>query len=63
LSARLEKEKERLEELLYELAFCAREELGSVALVRVLLEGIKNLKRKANLKLTLDVMCLKLSEV
>jgi DNA polymerase III delta prime subunit len=62
LSARLEKEKERLEELLYELAFCAREELGSAALIRVLLEGIKNLKKKANTKLTLDVMCLKLSE-
>jgi DNA polymerase III delta prime subunit len=63
LSARFEKEKERLEELLYELAFCAKEELGNVKLVRVLLAAIKNLKKKANLKLTLDVMCLKLSEV
>lgn len=62
LSARLEKEKERLEELLYELAFCAKEELGNIALVRVLLSAVKNLKKKANLKLTLDVMCLGLSE-
>jgi DNA polymerase-3 subunit delta' len=63
LSGRLEKEKERLEELLYELAFCAKEELGSAGLVRVVLEAVKNVKRKANLKLILDVMCLKLSEV
>jgi len=63
LSARLEKEKERLEELLYELAFCAREELGKVALVRVILEAVKNLKKRSNVRLTLDVMCLKLSEV
>ena len=62
LSARLEKEKERLEELLYELAFCAREELTDAALVRVILEAARNLKKKANLKLTLDVMCLRLNE-
>jgi len=63
LSARFEKEKERLEELLYDLSFFAKEELGNVALVRVLLEAVKNLKKKANLKLTLDVMCLKLGEI
>ncbi|MDD5594587.1 MAG: hypothetical protein PHG97_07620 [Candidatus Margulisbacteria bacterium] len=63
LSGRLGKEKERLEALLYELAFCAREEMGNAALVRVLLDAIKNLKKKSNLKLTLDVMCLRLNEV
>jgi DNA polymerase III delta prime subunit len=63
LSGRLEKEKERLEALLYELAFCAKEEIGNVALVRVILDAVKNVKRKSNLKLTLDVMCLKLNEV
>lgn len=62
LSARFEKEKERLDELLYDLAFFAKEELGNVALVRVLLDAAKNLKKKANLKLTLDIMCLKLGE-
>ncbi|MBN3032908.1 MAG: hypothetical protein JW873_02320 [Candidatus Saganbacteria bacterium] len=62
LSARLEKEKERLEELLYDLAFFAREELGSSAAAGVLLAAVKNLKKKANLKLTLDVMCLELGE-
>jgi DNA polymerase III, delta subunit len=70
LSARLEKampagrqEKERLEELLYELAFCAREELGNAALVRVILEAVRNLKKRSNVRLALDVMCLKLNEV
>lgn len=63
LSARLEKEKERLEDLLYELAYFAKEELGRLAAVRVLLEAVKNLKKKANLKLTLDLMCLKLNEL
>jgi DNA polymerase III delta prime subunit len=63
LSGRLEKEKERLEELLYELAFCAREELGSAALVRVLLEAVRDLKKRSNVRLTLDVMCLQLGEI
>ena len=63
LSARMEKEKERLEELLYELAFCAREELGNAALVRVILEAVRNLKKRSNVRLALDVMCLQLSEI
>lgn len=55
-----EKEKERIEELLYDLIFYARCELGNLKLVRILLEAVKNLKRKANLKLALEVACLKM---
>lgn len=61
-SARLEKEKERLEELLYDLTFFARQELNDLKLARALLAGIKNLKKKANVKLALDCLCLKMSE-
>jgi len=63
LSMELEKEKERIEALLYDLAFYAKEELKNLKLVRVLLDAIKNLKKKANLKLALDVACLKMSEI
>jgi DNA polymerase III gamma/tau subunit len=59
-SAKLEKEKERIEELLYDLVFFARHELFDARLARVVLDGLRFLKRKANLKLTLDVMCLRL---
>jgi DNA polymerase III delta prime subunit len=62
LSARLEKEKGRIEALLYDLIGFAREVLGNIRLVRVLLEAVKDLKKKANLRLTLDVACLKLYE-
>jgi len=62
LSTELQKERadERLEPLLYDLAFFAREELQDIRLVRVLLEAVKNCKRKANLKLNLDVACLEM---
>ncbi len=60
LSNRLGSEKERIEDLLYDLAAFARQELRDVRVVRGLLEGVKNVKKKANLRLTLDVMCLKL---
>lgn len=63
LSTRLEKEKERIEELLYELILFAKNELGNIRLARTMLEAVKYIKRKANLRLTLDVMCLKLSEL
>jgi len=62
LSARLEKEKERLEELLYDLVDFARAQLHSLGAVRVLLDTVKNLKKKANLKLALDNACLRLGE-
>lgn len=61
-SAKMEKEKERIEELLYDLVFFAKQELRDLRVVRILLEAAKNLKRKANFKLTLDVACLKLGE-
>jgi DNA polymerase III gamma/tau subunit len=59
-SAKLEKEKERIEELLYDLAFFARHELFDARFARVVLDGLRFLKRKANLKLALDVVCLRL---
>ncbi|MCU0640769.1 MAG: hypothetical protein MUC35_01630 [Candidatus Margulisbacteria bacterium] len=51
-----------IENLLYDLAFYARQELNDVKMVRTLLDGIKNLKRRANTKLALDNMCLQLVE-
>lgn len=62
LSARLEKEKERIEELLYDLIFFVKHELQNLSFVRILLEAVKNIKKKANLKLALDVACLKMGE-
>jgi hypothetical protein len=51
-----------IETLLYDLAFYAREELKDIRLARPLLDGIKNLKKRANVKLALDNMCLQLGE-
>jgi DNA polymerase III delta prime subunit len=51
-----------IENLLYDLAFYARQELNDIKLVRALLDGIKNLKKRANVKLALDNMCLQLGE-
>jgi DNA polymerase III delta prime subunit len=62
LSARLLKEKEKIEEILYDLLFFARFELFDVKMSRVLMEAIRFVKRKASLRLALDVMCLKLGE-
>jgi len=59
LASSLEKEKEKIEPLLYDLVFFARYELKNLKLVRVLLEAIKNIKKKANLRLTLEVALLK----
>jgi DNA polymerase III delta prime subunit len=61
-SSRLEKERERIEELLYGLVFFAKNEAGNLRWVRILLDAIKNIKKKASLKLALDVACLKLGE-
>jgi len=74
LSLRIGKEKDKekdeekgsgvegVEALLYDLAFFARAELNDVKIVRALLDGIKNLKKRANVKLALDNMCLQLGE-
>ncbi len=61
-SARLEKEKEKLEEILYDLVHCARHELADTHCARVILDTVRFLKRRANVKLALDVMCLKMAE-
>jgi DNA polymerase III delta prime subunit len=51
-----------IETLLYDLAFYARQELNDIRMVRALLNGVKNLKKRANVKLALDNMCLQLGE-
>lgn len=62
LSARMEKEKDRIETLLYDLVIFAKEELKNLKLVRVLLETAANIKKKASLKLALDQACLRMGE-
>jgi DNA polymerase III delta prime subunit len=62
-SGRLEKEKERIEELLYDLVRFSEQELSNIKMARLLLETVKKLKKKANLKLALDVAALSLGEI
>lgn len=62
-SAELEKEKERIEEVLYDLAYFARYQLSNVQFVRIILDSMRFLKRRANLKLVLDVMCIRMAEL
>jgi DNA polymerase III delta prime subunit len=61
LSSEFEREKERIESLLYDLALFVYQELSDVGSVRIILDSLRHIKRRANLKLTLDLMCLKLS--
>jgi len=61
-SAELEKEKERIEEVLYDLAHFARYHLLNVKFTRIILDSLRFLKRRANLKLTLDIMCMRMAE-
>lgn len=60
LSGKLQKEKDRIEEMLYELSHFARYELGDTRAARIILDTLRFIKRRANLKLALDVMCLKI---
>ncbi|OGC35467.1 hypothetical protein A2311_04700 [candidate division WOR-1 bacterium RIFOXYB2_FULL_48_7] len=60
LSARLEKEKDQLEELLYDLAYFSWHELREWRRAKIILETIKDIKKRANLRLTLDVACLRM---
>lgn len=62
LSSKMEKERERIEDLLYDLAQFVKSGLGNHRLVRVLLEAVKNVKKKANLKIAMDVACLNMYE-
>jgi DNA polymerase III delta prime subunit len=62
LSERLVKERERIEELLYALAYFARHELMHTGQARIILDTLRYIKRRANLKVALDVMCLRLGE-
>ncbi|MEA3493783.1 MAG: hypothetical protein U9R38_05300 [Candidatus Margulisiibacteriota bacterium] len=58
----LEKEKERIEDLLYNLVYFSRYQLGKIEFARIILDGLRYIKRRSNLKLTLDVMCLRLAD-
>ena len=60
-SSELEKEKEQIEQMLYDLAYYARYKLQDIKKTRVLLDSVRFIKRRANLKLTLDSMCLRLA--
>jgi len=62
ISARLEKEKERIEELLYDLLHFMRYSMLDARSARIILDTLRYIKRRANLKLSLDVMCLRLGE-
>jgi hypothetical protein len=61
-SARLSQDKDEAEELLYGLAILTKEKLGKIKITKFLLEAAKNLKKNANVKLTLDVAFLKMGE-
>ncbi len=61
LSARMEKEKERVEDLLLGFAHYVFYELRDTRSARIILDSLRCVKRRANLKLTLDVMCLRLA--
>lgn len=63
LSAKLEKEKEQIETVLYDLAIFAKESLGDIKITRSLLDAVKNIKKRANFKLALDVACLRMNEI
>lgn len=60
LAARLEADKEKMEERLYDLSYYARYRLKNAQSARVILDTVRGLKRRANAKLALDVMCLKI---
>ena len=60
LSVKLANEKDKIEDLLYDLAQYGRYKLSNAKLAHVILDTVRYIKRRANLKLALDVMCLKL---
>ena len=61
LSKKMEKEKKKIEELLYDLVHFSRYELCDISSARIILDTLRYIKRRANLKLALDVMCLRLA--
>lgn len=62
LSTKLGKEKEKIENLLYDLAYFVRYELVDARAARIILDTLRFIKRRANSKLALDVMCLRLAD-
>jgi len=62
LSEMLSQHKAEIEDLLYGLVCKYRSEFNLKA-VKALMETIKSIKKRANLRLSLDLMCLKLKEV
>lgn len=63
LSAELEKGKTKLEETLYDLAQFSFCELKNIKVAAKFLEASKNIKRRANIRLSLDTALLKMREV
>ncbi|MFH1347391.1 MAG: hypothetical protein ABIH22_01745, partial [Candidatus Margulisiibacteriota bacterium] len=61
LSIKMQKEKEKIEDLLYDLAYFVRHELLDARAARIILDTLRFIKRRANLKLALDVMCLRMA--
>lgn len=62
-ASKLGKEREEVAELLYPLAYLVKERLGKFKITKLLLEAVKNLKKNASVKLTLEVAFLKMGEV
>jgi len=60
LSKKISAEKDEIENLLYNSAYYAR---GNAKAARIMLDTVRFIKRRANVKLAVDVMCLKLGEV
>ncbi len=60
LAVKLEKEKDKIEDLLYDLAHFVQYKMTDAKRTRVILDTLRFIKRRANLKLALSNMCLKL---
>jgi DNA polymerase III delta prime subunit len=61
LSAQLAKNRDSVEEILYDLVHFFRYQQKSIDSARQILTTLRHVKRRANLRLCLDVMCLNLS--
>lgn len=53
---KISKQKNKLEEILYELAYYARHALNNMRYARTILDSLRSIKRKANPRTALDVM-------
>ncbi len=60
LAKELASHKDEIEEMLYDLAYFSRYSLLKEKFARIILDTVRFIKRRANLKVALDVMCLRL---